>query len=133
MRNKCASYKTSSPDRYALLKVFARENRRNATPAEGWLWQHLRNEKPGGEDFLRQHIIGDYIADFASRHGGLIVEIDGGYHSEPKQQEEDQMRETALERMGYHIMRFTNEEVLYDIENVLQKITDYFTQKNEQL
>lgn len=55
------------------------------------------------------------------------MEVDGGYHSEPKQQEEDQSRETALRRMGYHTMRFTNEEVLYDIDNVLQKIANYFT------
>ena len=89
--------------------------------------EHLRDEKPGGEDFLRQHIIGDYIVDFVSRHGGLIVEVDGGYHSEPRQQAEDQLRESALRRMDYHTMRFTNEEVLYDIDNVLQKIAKYFT------
>ena len=127
MRSRWASYKSSSPDRYDVLRTFARKNRKNATDAEQWLWKHLRDEKPGGEDFLRQHIIGDYIVDFVSRHGGLIVEVDGGYHSEPKQQEEDQIRETALERIGYHVMRFTNEEVLYDIENVIQKIANYFT------
>ena len=127
MRNKWASYKTSSPDKYNILRTYARENRKNATETEHWLWQHLRSERPGGEDFLRQHIIGDYIADFASRHGGLIIEVDGGYHSEREQQEDDQMRSSALERIGYHVMRFTNEEVLYDIENVIQKIANYFT------
>ena len=127
MRNKRASYKSSSPDRYIILRTYARENRKNATEAEQWLWEHLRDEKPGGEDFLRQHIIGDYIVDFVSRHGGLIVEVDGGYHSEPRQQAEDQLRESALRRMGYHTMRFTNEEVLYDIDNVLQTIAKYFT------
>ena len=77
-------------------------------------------------EFLRQHIIGDYIADFASRHEGLIIEVDGGYHAERQQQENDAVREYDLEQMGFHIMRFTNEEVLYDINNVLQKIEDYF-------
>ena len=86
---------------------------------------HLRRHECG-EDFLRQHIIGDYIVDFVSRHGGLVVEVDGGYHSEPRQQEDDVMREDALREMGYNVMRFTNEKVLFDIDNVLQQIKDYF-------
>lgn len=119
------SYKTASPDRYGLLKVFARENRKNATLAESVLWEHLR-EGVSGERFLGQHIIGDYIADFVSRHGGLIIEVDGGYHSEPRQQEDDELREEYLEKRGYHIIRFTNEEVLYNIDNVLETIEKYF-------
>jgi very-short-patch-repair endonuclease len=59
-------YKTASPDRYELLKAFARENRKNATVAEDILWEYLR-KKDFGEKFLRQHIIGDYIVDFVSR------------------------------------------------------------------
>ncbi|MCR5180262.1 MAG: endonuclease domain-containing protein [Bacteroidaceae bacterium] len=120
-----ASYKTSSPDRYELLKVYARENRKHATTAEQYLWEQLRRGGLG-VDFLRQHIIGDYIADFASRHGGLIIEVDGGYHAERQQAEDDAVREKNLEDMGYHIMRFTNEEVLFDIDNVLDQIENYF-------
>ena len=119
------SYKTASPDRYELLKAFARENRKNATLAENVLWEYLRNGELG-EKFLRQHIIGDYIVDFVSRHDGLVIEVDGGYHSEPRQQEEDNLREVVFEQMGYHVIRFTNEEVLCDIENVLNQIENYF-------
>ncbi len=119
------SYKTASPDRYGLLKAFARENRKNATLAETVLWEYLRDGELG-EKFLRQHVIGDYIVDFVSRHGGLVIELDGGYHSEPRQQEDDKIREEYLEQMGYHVIRFTNEEVLYDIENVLNQIENYF-------
>jgi len=79
-----------------------------------------------GMEFLRQHIIGDYIVDFVSRHGGLVIEVDGGYHSEPQQQEDDVIREQDLERMGFHVMRFSNEEVLFDIDNVIEQITSYF-------
>lgn len=79
-----------------------------------------------GVDFLRQHIIGDYIVDFVSRHDGLVIEVDGGYHSEPQQHEDDVRRENYLERMGYHVMRFSNEEVLFDIDNVIKQITAYF-------
>jgi len=124
---KSASYKTASPDRYAMLRAYARENRKNATLAEQYLWEHLRR----GEldvDFLRQHIVGDYIADFASRHGGLIIEVDGGYHAERRQAEEDAIRESNLEQMGYHIMRFTNEEVLFNIEEVIRQIETYFNE-----
>ena len=120
-------YKTASPDRYELLKAFARENRKKATPAEDVLWDYLRDNQFGIK-FLRQHIIGDYIVDFVSRSGGLIIEVDGGYHSELRQQENDQLREVDLERMGYHIIRFANEEILYHIENVIQQIEDYFNE-----
>lgn len=79
-----------------------------------------------GVEFLRQHIIGDYIVDFVSREEGLVIEVDGGYHSEPRQQEDDKVREEELEKMGYHIIRFTNEEVLNDIEKVTDQIERYF-------
>lgn len=118
-------YKTAAPDRYALLKDFARENRKNATPAENVLWNYLRANTLGVK-FLRQHIIGDYIVDFVSREGGLIIEVDGGYHSEPRQQTDDELREETLSSMGYHVIRFTNEEVLYELESVTDQIVEYF-------
>ena len=120
-------YKTASPDRYELLKAFARENRKNATVAEDILWEYLR-KKDFGEKFLRQHIIGDYIVDFVSRKSGLVIEVDGGYHSEPRQQADDMLREQYLEKMGYHVIRFTNDDVLYDIDNVIEQIDNYFNE-----
>jgi very-short-patch-repair endonuclease len=119
------SYKTASPNSYGLLKAYAKGNRRNTTLAEDILWDRLRKNALGIK-FLRQHIIGDYIVDFVSKHDGLVIEVDGGYHSEPRQQENDQLREEYLERMGYHIIRFNNEEVLYETEKVIEQIIDYF-------
>ena len=119
------SYKTASPDRYGLLKMYARENRKNATTAEAVLWEYLRDNAVGVK-ILRQHVIGDYIVDFVSHHSGLVIEVDGAYHLEPRQQEDDKLREQNLERMGYHVIRFTNEEVLYDTENVIEQIENYF-------
>ena len=119
------AYKTASPDRYELLKAYARKNRKNATLAESVLWEHIRDNALGVK-FLRQHVIGDYIADFLSRKGNLIIEVDGGYHAERQQQEDDILREHDLERMGYHIIRFSNEEVLYDIDKVIEQIEHYF-------
>ena len=118
------AYKTSSPDRYELLKAFARENRKNATLAESVLWEHIR-ENALGIKFLRQHVIGDYIVDFLSQKGNLIIEVDGGYHAERQQQEDDKRREDDLEQMGYHIIRFSNEEVLFDINQVIQRVSNY--------
>ena len=120
-------YKTASPDRYQILKEFARKNRSNATPAEIVLWEHLRLGVAGVK-FLRQHVIGDFIVDFVSRSGGLIIEVDGGYHSEPRQNEDDLLREQDLECKGYHIIRFTNEEVLNNIEYVIDQIEQNFNE-----
>ena len=91
------------------------------TEAESVLWQCLR-AKQLKVQFLRQHVIGDYIVDFACRESGLIVEVDGAYHSEPVQQDADEIRQHDLEGYGYRVIRFTNEEVLCDIDNVISKI-----------
>jgi very-short-patch-repair endonuclease len=119
------AYKTSYPDRYGLLKEYARENRRNQTLAETFLWDNIKDEALGVK-FLRQHIIGDYIVDFLARSEGLIIEVDGAYHAERQQKEDDALRTDILQRMGYSVMRFTNEQVLYDIDSVIQQIKDYF-------
>ena len=117
--------KTAYPDRYGLLKEYARENRRNQTLAETFLWDNIKDEALGVK-FLRQHIIGDYIVDFLARSEGLIIEVDGAYHAERQQKEDDALRTDILQRMGYSVMRFTNEQVLYDIDSVIQQIKDYF-------
>ena len=114
-------YKTASPDRYRLLKGFALENRKNQTLAEQVLWNHIRAEQLDVK-VLRQHIIGDYIVDFLIPDVSLIIEVDGAYHTECEQMQEDEQREETLNRMGYRVIRFTNEEVLYDTDNVLETI-----------
>jgi very-short-patch-repair endonuclease len=86
------------------------------------LWDALCAGSIDGHDFLRQYIIGDYIVDFLCRDNGLIIEVDGGYHSEPRQAEDDEQRTEWLESRDYHVLRFTNDEVLYDLENVLYEI-----------
>lgn len=117
-------HRTASPDRYALLKEFARVNRKNMTLAESVMWQLLRANVMGHK-FLRQHIIGDYIVDFVCRDDGLIVEVDGAYHAEHEQQKADEIRTRDLEAMGFRVIRFSNEEVLYDTESVVQEIENY--------
>ncbi len=94
------------------------------TLAESVMWQLLRANVMGHK-FLRQHIIGDYIVDFVCRDDGLIVEVDGAYHAELEQQKADEIRTRDLEAMGFRVIRFSNEEVLYDTESVVQEIENY--------
>jgi very-short-patch-repair endonuclease len=54
--------------------------------------------------------------------------VDGGYHSEPRQQADDMLREHDLEKMGYHVIHFTNNDVLYNIDNVVEQIEKYFNE-----
>lgn len=118
-------YKTACPWNYGILKQYARQNRKNPTLAELALWQYLGN-KSLGHKFLRQHIIGDYIVDFLCCDDGLVIEVDGAYHSEPRQAEDDEIRTRWLESQGYHVMRFSNEEVLNETDRVIDEIYDYF-------
>lgn len=91
------------------------------TEAESVFWS-LAKGNSFGQRCLRQHIIGDYIVDFLFRKSRLIVEIDGGYHFTEEQQHDDTIRTNWLEHMGYKVIRFTNEEVLFDTDNVINKI-----------
>ena len=106
---------------YPLLWAFAKENRNNPTEAERLLWFYLSN-KQFGVRFRRQHIIGQYVADFACLEKMLVVESDGGYHSLPEQQISDEQRTADLQEWGYRVIRFTNEELFLGIDLVLTKI-----------
>ena len=114
-------YETAAPDRYNILKGFAKENRREMTIAERILWEGLRNKKTGFK-FRKQHPIGDYIADFICIEKKIVIEVDGGYHNTLEQQQDDRVRTIDIEKMGYNVIRFTNEEVEHDLQNVIMTI-----------
>lgn len=114
-------FETANPLYYSLLKEFASKNREFQTDAERMLWNHLRDNRLGLH-FRRQHIIGCYIADFVCLKKNLIIEIDGGYHSQPIQEIEDYLRTEDLNRMGFNVVRFTNEEVFSNLSAVLDSI-----------
>lgn len=116
-----ARYMNADPMEYGLLKAYARENRKNMTQSESILWSKIRG-KALGVTFLRQYIIGDYITDFACLEPKLVIEVDGGYHSEPRQVDDDAIRQDWLEHQGFKVIRFTNEEVERDIDNTVNKI-----------
>ena len=106
---------------YELLKENARSNRKNMTVAESFFWSVVKKNALG-ERCLRQHIVGDYIVDFLFRRSKVIVEIDGVYHFTNEQQENDALRTDWLEHQGYKIVRFTNEQVLFDTNKIIEII-----------
>ncbi len=101
----------------------AKQMRKEPTQAEKVLWSALQNKKLGYK-FRRQHPVENYIADFACLDVWLLVEADGGYHSSAEQQKADRQREEDLRNIGFTILRFTNEEVLNNLEQVTKKIKD---------
>ena len=89
--------------------------------AEKCLWQQLR-EETFGVKFKRQHIIYDFIADFVCLEKKLIIEVDGAYHFTEVQMEYDVYRTEELERFGFRVLRFTNEEVINETMKVITTI-----------
>lgn len=118
-------YSVYTPMQYELAKHM----RKNYTEAEDLLWQQLRNNQLGVK-FRRQHPIDAYITDFISLHDRLIVEVDGGYHENEEQKQYDENRTNVLKEIGFKIIRFSNEEVIDNINSVLQKIKQEL-QKNK--
>ena len=111
----------SYPGLYSTLKEYAHENRENPTEAELVLWSCIKNKKLGVK-FLRQFIIDQFIVDFICRESKLIIEVDGAYHSEPKQEIDDEQRTRILHSLGFRVIRFANEDILFDIDKVLHNI-----------
>ncbi|MBN1767747.1 MAG: DUF559 domain-containing protein [Prolixibacteraceae bacterium] len=109
-----------------ILFELAKNNRLNPTDAEDFLWKQIAGSKLGVR-FKRQHPIAYFIADFYCHKARLIIEVDGGYHNIPSQYEYDCNRDFELEELGLKVIRFTNEEVLFDIENVLKRIKEEIT------
>ena len=116
-------YQTAHSYAYDLLKRFSKDNRRYATEAESILWNLLRGKQLGVR-FRRQHPVEGYIPDFICLPCKLIIEVDGGYHYLEGQPISDEERTVYLEAKGYHVLRFTNEEVIAAPEKVLSLIKD---------
>ena len=98
--------------------------RENMTAAEITLWSRLNNSQLGVR-FKSQHPIDIFIADFYCHEYKLVVELDGEVHK--LQKDYDEGRTAELERLGIKVIRFTNEEVFTDIENVVKKIKNSLT------
>ena len=111
----------ADPVYYPTLKKRAAEMRANPTDAENILWNALLEQKLGYK-IRRQHIVSQYILDFAYLDKRLAIELDGGYHNDADQQHDDAVRTKNLETLGWHVLRFTNDEVYNNLDEVLSSI-----------
>ncbi len=114
-----AGYLTGNPEIASVLLEKAKEMRANPTLAESTLWQQLKSKKLDIK-FRQQHLIEEFIVDFVCLKKKLIIEVDGKIHE--SQIEKDEQRTKKLENKGYKVVRFTNEEVIEDIDVVIFKI-----------
>ena len=102
--------------------------RRERTEAEDRFWQAVRNRQIDGHKFRFQHSLWPYVADFACLEAKLIVEIDGGQHSE----DADRERTAALEARGFQLLRFWNNDVLTNLEGVITVVRSALAERIEQ-
>ncbi|HMM43872.1 MAG TPA: DUF559 domain-containing protein [Thermomicrobiales bacterium] len=98
----------------------ARVLRQHMTPAEAVLWRSLRERQLGALKFRRQHPLGPYIVDFCCPESRLIVEVDGKVHE--RQREYDAGRTEQFEHYGYRVLRFSNDDIMYQLDAVLDAI-----------
>ena len=101
------------------LQDLAKQNRRNPTDAERKMWSLLRKNGMGAA-FRRQHQIGQYIVDFVCLEKKLIIECDGSQHLDNRA--DDTVRTSFLESQGYHVIRFWNNDILYETDGVYMVI-----------
>ncbi len=111
---------TTPPKLWEKLRPLARQHRHDPTLAEDALWQRLRRHQLAGYQFRRQHTIERFIVDFYCAKARLVIEVDGPIHDYTPQ--EDAVRQAFLESRGLRVLRFSNADVLDDIESVLETI-----------
>lgn len=105
----------------------ARALRKANTPAEKKIWDFLRNRKVINVKFRRQHPIGYFIVDFFCEEKKLIIEIDGSIHDLEENKKYDKDRQEELELAGYNMIRFTNDDVINNVNKVIEKIKEFIT------
>ena len=104
------------------LKQPSRQLRDNMTDAKRYLWTKIRMKQLKGYQFYRQKPIGDYIVDFFCPKAKLVIEVDGSQHYSDETTEYDRIRDEYLMSLGLRVMRFTNTEVMKNIEGVIESI-----------
>ena len=127
LRNR---YETARPSAYKLMKELQKNRKQQTIEAEQILWEQLRTKKLSFK-FRRQHIVDEFIVDFICIEKRLIIEVDGKYHNTKEQQEADELRTEILNTLGFKVIRFTNEEVIGDIDKVLKHISEELKHRAE--
>ena len=107
-----------------VQRTRAKQLRRAMTRAETLLWRHLKADRLAGLGFRRQTPMGNYIADFVAHSCKLIVELDGESHDFEERIRHDARRDQWFASRGYHVLRFTNSEVMKNLEGVVLTIAE---------
>ena len=116
------------------LRPVARALRKNMTKAEACLWKYvLRAGKMKGYTFNRQRPIVGYVADFFSKELSLVIEVDGVTHLDAETCRRDRSKERELERRGYKVKRFSDEEVLRHIDAVRRALESCVEEREKEL
>ncbi len=106
----------------------AKQLRNNMTETESKLWERLAKNKLKVR-FKPQHPIASFVADFYCHKAKLIVEVDGGTHYTKDGKEQDALRTNELERLGLLVIRFSNSQVLADIDSVIAEISEQIKER----
>ena len=108
----------------ASPEIFKRasELRKNMTNAEKALWSALRKKQIQGKKFRRQHPVSRYIVDFYCHQLKLAIEVDGGIHNKTEQKEHDTGRSYELRQLGIKVIRFTNDQIFQNLNEVIKEI-----------
>jgi very-short-patch-repair endonuclease len=106
----------------------ARALRKSPTIAEDKLWQFVRGRKMLGKKFRRQHPFEEFILDFYCHECKLVIEIDGDYHLSKEQTVYDANRTAFLNEQGLSVLRFTNRQVMAEIDTVIRKVKEVIKQ-----
>jgi very-short-patch-repair endonuclease len=96
--------------------------RRSMTKAEAVLWKKLRDRKIFNTKFRRQHPVYIFIVDFYCHEYKLVIEVDGEIHNEEKASQYDSGRTKILNKFGLKVIRFTNNQILYSLDSVIETI-----------
>lgn len=103
-----------------ILKPIRQELRNNPTQAETFLWGYLKHSQLEDKKFRRQASIGSYIVDFYCPSEKLVVELDGEVHFDEEAQKYDAERTKYLESLGLKVIRFENQEAIYNLDKTLK-------------
>ena len=114
------------------MKERRQELRRATTKAERLLWARIRNKQINQSKFRRQYSINAYVVDFYSPENKLAVEIDGSSHDREDAIEYDKARQEEIEALGIRVVRFTNHDVLSNLDTVIKQLGEIITEKNQE-
>lgn len=106
------------------LKQARRQLRRKTTEAEGILWSKIRNRQLGNYKFRRQYSVGIFIVDFYCPEAELVIEVDGGHHTELKQADYDKTRTKYFNFLGINVVRYWNNDILENIDGVVDDLLE---------